>query len=289
MWRCCIRLYTGFMIMSHCTGVNREQPTEKRCGPRARPGPETSKSLWFGHDQEIVCGASAVCTCIFNLCWPAGRGMRCLPGWLCCGKGVVASAPLAPQAGPPFRLFARMSSFPAAHTAGDYRHCRVNLSSGLAKSTLSRSLCYNTTDRNDHTPRAPSSPPTYIQPLPPARETGSVRKESRQPAHNFNRRHTTIRVCVAVARPEGTLDSHLILPARVRRSQACFNGAQGSNKDPGGACNARRMTGNDMYVHLCAAHGRRTTSCVIQVLCTDVHTQTDVCSSTHSCTLKYRH
>ena len=65
------------------------------------------------------------------------------------------------QAGPPFRLFARMSSFPAAHTAGDYRHCRVNLSSGLAKSTLSRSLCYNTTDRNDHTPRAPSSPPTY--------------------------------------------------------------------------------------------------------------------------------
>ena len=99
---------------------------EKRCGPRARPGPETSKSLWFGHDQEIVCGASAVCTCIFNLCWPAGRGMRCLPGWLCCGKGVVASAPRAPQAGPPFRLFARMSSFPAAHTAGDYRHCRVN-------------------------------------------------------------------------------------------------------------------------------------------------------------------
>lgn len=161
MWRCCIRLCTGFMIMSHCTGVNREQPTEKRCGPRARPGPETSKSLWFGHDQEIVCGASAVCTCIFNLCWPAGRGMRCLPGWLCCGKGVVASAPRAPQAGPPFRLFARMSSFPAAHTAGDYRHCRVNLSSGLAKSTLSRSLCYNTTDRNDHTPRAPSSPPTY--------------------------------------------------------------------------------------------------------------------------------
>ena len=105
----------------------KREAVEKRFGPRARPGPETSKSLWFGHDQEIVCGASAVwCICIFNLCWPAGRGMRCLPGWLCCGKGVVASAPLAPQAGPPFRLFARMSSFPAAHTAGDYRHCRLN-------------------------------------------------------------------------------------------------------------------------------------------------------------------
>ena len=24
MWRCCTRLYTGFMIMSHCTGVDRK-------------------------------------------------------------------------------------------------------------------------------------------------------------------------------------------------------------------------------------------------------------------------
>ena len=24
MWRCCIRLCTGFMIMSHCTGVDRK-------------------------------------------------------------------------------------------------------------------------------------------------------------------------------------------------------------------------------------------------------------------------
>ena len=151
-----------------------------------------------------------------------------------------------------------MSSFPAAHTAGDYRHCRVNLSSGLAKSTLSRGLCYNTTDRNDHALGAPSSPPTYNH--CPQHERRGLSAESCHPAHNFNRRHTGLRVCIAVARPEGTLDPHLIfdiiLPARVWRSQASFSGARVSKKDPEGACNAMTC----MCAHLCAAHGRRTMS-----------------------------